>query len=142
MSTLMRDIRFSFRTLSKSPGFTLVSVLTMALGIGALSSIFSVVNAVLLRSLPYEESERLVLADGIKDKTGERLPICYLDFLDWSRRQHSFRELAARSESLSFILRTDKEPELVNGEIVSSSYFHLLGFKASHGRLFLPAEDV
>jgi putative ABC transport system permease protein len=138
----MRDIRFSIRTLSKSPGFTLVSVLTMALGIGALSSIFSVVNAVILRSLPYEKPSRLVLVEGYKDKDEERLSISYPDFLDWTRRQHSFQTLAARTETRSLILRTDKGPELLHGEIVSSSYFRLLGVKASLGRLFVPEEDV
>jgi predicted permease len=142
MSTLMRDIRFSVRTLSKSPGFTLVSVLTMALGIGALSSIFSVVNAVLLRALPYTEPSRLVLLDAAKEKNDERLSISYPDYLAWTRRQHSFAAMAARTETRSFILRTERGPELVNGEIVSSPYFHLLGIKPAQGRLFLAEEDV
>jgi predicted permease len=142
MSTLMRDIRFSIRTLSKSPGFTLVSVLTMALGIGALSSIFSVVNAVIFRALPYKEPSRLVLVDAFKKKDGEKLPITYPDYKEWSRRQHSFEALAARTESRSFILRTASGPELIQGEIVSSPYFHLLGVKQAKGRLFLPEEDV
>jgi predicted permease len=142
MSTLMRDIRFSIRTLSKSPGFTLVSVLTMALGIGALSSIFSVFNAVMIRALPYKEPSRLILVDAFKEKDGERFPISYLDFKEWSRRQHSFESLAARTETRSFILRTASGPELTQGEIVSSRYFHLLGIKPAKGRLFLPEEDV
>lgn len=142
MSTLMRDIRFSIRTLSKSPGFTLVSVLTMALGIGALSSIFSVVNAVIIRALPYKEPSRLVLVDAIREKGGDKLPITYPDFKAWSRRQRSFEALAARTETRSFILRTASGPELIQGEIVSSPYFHLLGIKQAKGRLFVPEEDV
>jgi len=142
MSTLMRDIRFSVRTLSKSPGFTLVSVLTMALGIGALSSIFSVVNAVIFRALPYREPSRLILVDAYKAKDQERFSISYPDFLEWSRRQTSFESLAARTESRSFILRTERGPELVQGEIVTSPYFKLLGIKPVQGRLFLPEEDV
>jgi predicted permease len=143
MSTLLGDIRFSVRTLSKSPGFTLVSVLTMALGIGALSSIFSVVNAVLLRALPYEDAGRLVLVDGVNEKEeGQRWPISYPDFVDWSRRQRSFEALAARTETRPLILRTSEGPELVNGEIVSSPYFRLLGVKPVLGRLFLPEDDA
>jgi putative ABC transport system permease protein len=143
MSTLLGDIRFSVRTLSKSPGFTLVSVLTMALGIGALSSIFSVVNAVLLRSLPYENASRLVLVDGVNAKEeGQRWPISYLDLTDWSRRQRSFEALAARTEARPLILRTSAGPELVDGEIVSSQYFRLLGVKPVLGRLFLPEDDA
>ena len=141
MSTLMRDIRFSVRTLSKSPGFTLVSVLTMALGIGALSSIFSVVNAVVLRALPYREPARLILVDGFKAKDQERFTISYSDFLEWSKRQRSFEALAARTENRSFILRTERGPELIQGEIVSSPYFSLLGIKPALGRLFVPEED-
>jgi predicted permease len=143
MSTLLGDIRFSVRTLSKSPGFTLVSVLTMALGIGALSSIFSVVNAVLLRSLPYENAGRLVLVDGLNEKEeGQRWPISYLDYVDWSRRQRSFEALAARTETRPLILRTSEGPELVDGEIVSSQYFALLRVKPALGRLFLPEDDA
>jgi predicted permease len=143
MSTLLQDIRFSIRTLSKSPGFTLVSVLTMALGIGALSSIFSVVNAVLLRSLPYESPERLVLVDGYSQKEeSQHQPLSYLDLRDIALRQRSFESLAARTDTRSFIVRGDQGPELVDGEIVSSPYFTLLGVKPALGRLFLPEEDV
>lgn len=143
MSTLLRDIRFSIRTLRKSPGFSFVSVLTMALGIGALSSIFCVVNAVLLRALPYEEPGRLVLLDGLKlRESAQHRAISYLDFEDWSRRQRSFESLAARSETRSFVLRSERGPEMINGEIVSSPYFGLLGIKPALGRVFLPEEDV
>jgi putative ABC transport system permease protein len=143
MSSLVRNIRFSFRTLSKSPGFTLVSVLTMALGIGALSSIFSVVNAVLLRALPYKNPDRLVLVDALNHKDeSQRWSFSYLDFLDWSARQRSFEALAARSESRSFVLRTERGPEIVKGEIVSSPYFRLLGVTPALGRQFVADEDV
>jgi len=142
MSTLMRDVRFSVRTLSKSPGFTLVSVLTMALGIGALSSIFSVVNAVLLRALPYEAPERLVLMDAFtRQEEAQRQPLSYLDLMDVVERQRSFDALAVRTEKQDFILRGDEGSELIYGEIVSSPYFGLLGIKPVLGRVFLPEED-
>jgi predicted permease len=143
MSSLWQDVRFSFRTLSKSPGFTLVAVLTMALGIGALSSIFSIVNAVLIRGLPYKDSGRLVLVDGLslKDET-QGWTISYLDFFDLRNRQKTFEHFAARTESREFSLRTDEGPEMVKGELVSSPYFPLLGIKAAQGRTFLPEEDL
>ncbi|HKH48541.1 MAG TPA: ABC transporter permease [Thermoanaerobaculia bacterium] len=142
MSSLWQDVRFSFRTLSKSPGFTLVAVLTMALGIGALSSIFSVVNAVLLRKLPYEDPGRLVLADGLnlKDET-QRWSISYLDFQDLRTRLRTFESFAARTDARDLALRTDQGPEMIKGEIVSSPYFQLLGIKAAKGRTFIPEED-
>src|SRR5436305_5963587 len=143
MSSLLRDIRFSLRTLRKSPGFTLVSVLTMALGIGALSSIFSVVNAVLLRALPFAEPARLVLVDGFNQKEEtQRWSMSLPDFRDWSARQRSFAEFAARTETRSFSLRTEHGPELVHGEIVSSPYFRLLGVKPALGGTFVAEEDA
>lgn len=142
MSTLAGDIRFSVRTLKKSPGFTLVCVLTMALGIGALSSIFSVVNGVLLRALPFEEPGRLVLVDGVNEKEeSERALLSYADFLDLRQRQRSLDDLAARTEGRSFVLRTEQGPEMVTGEIVSSSYFPILGIEPGRGRAFLAEED-
>lgn len=142
MSNLWQDIRFSFRTLSKSPGFTLVAVLTMALGIGALSSIFSVVNAALIRKLPYADPARLVLVDGhnLEDPT-QRWSMSYPDFFDLRDRQTTFEAFAARTDARSFALRTDEGPEMVDAEIVTSPYFNLLGIKAARGRTFLPEED-
>jgi predicted permease len=142
MSNLWQDIRFSLRTLSKSPGFTLVAVLTMALGIGALSSIFSVVNAALIRSLPYADAEQLVLVDGLnlEDPT-QRWSFSYPDFFDLRDRQTTLQAFAARTEARPFALRTDEGPEMVDAEIVTSPYFPMLGIKAARGRLFLPEED-
>jgi predicted permease len=142
MSSWWQDVRFSFRTLSKSPGFTLVAVLTMALGIGALSSVFSIVNAVLLRELPYGDSDRLVLVDGLslKNET-QRWSISYPDFFDLRGRLSRFESFAARTESRDFALRTDQGPEMIKGEIVSAAYFPLLGIKPALGRTFLAEED-
>lgn len=142
MSSLWQDIRFSFRTLSKSPGFTLVAVLTMALGVCALSSIFSVVNAVLLRQLPFQNPERLVLVDvqNVKDE-GQRWSFSYPEFFDLRDRLRAFEGFAARTDARDFALRTDRGPQMITGEIVTSPYFPLLGIKAAHGRTFVPEED-
>jgi predicted permease len=139
---LWQDVRFSLRTLSRSPGFTLVAVLTMALGIGALSAIFSVVNAVLLRKLPYKEPDRLVLVEAVNlnDET-QRVPFMYPDFDRLRRRLSTFESLAARTEARQFALRTNEGPEMVRAEIVSSPYFPLLGIKAAQGRTFVVEED-
>jgi predicted permease len=143
MSSLWQDIRFSFRTLSKSPGFTLVAILTMALGIGALSSIFSVVNAVMIRKLPFEDPGRLVLVDGLNlnDET-QRIPVSYEDFRDLRERVRSFELFAARTDSRDFAMRTDEGPEMIRGEIVSSPYFKLLGIVPALGRSFSAEEDL
>jgi putative ABC transport system permease protein len=142
MSSLWQDIRFSFRTLSKSPGFTLMAVLTMALGICALSSIFSVVNAVVLRQLPYENPDRLVLVDGriLKDDS-QRWQFAYDDFFFLRDRLSTFESLAARTESRNLALRTDEGPEMIKGEIVTSPYFSILGIQPALGRTFLAEED-
>ena len=142
MSSLWQDVRFSFRTLSKSPGFTLVAVLTMALGIGALSAIFSVFNAVLIRALPYKEPDKLVLVEAVnrKDET-QRLPFTYPDFMELQRRLTTMENLAARTEARNFALRTSEGPVIIRGEIVSAPYFPLLGIKAALGRTFLAEED-
>lgn len=142
MSSLWQDVRFSFRTLSKSPGFTLVAVLTLALGIGALSSIFSIVNAVLLRQLPYEDPDRLVLVDGFKLKEeSQSQPISYENYFDLRARLRTFASFAARTEARTLALQTDEGPEMVKGEVVTSTYFPLLGVKPTLGRTFAAEED-
>jgi len=91
---MFRDLRFGLRMLLKQPGFTLIAVLTLALGIGANTAIFSVVNAVLLRPLPYVESDRMVLLSE-RSRVGERLLVPYPNFADWQARAQSFVGMAA-----------------------------------------------
>ncbi|HKQ77457.1 MAG TPA: ABC transporter permease [Blastocatellia bacterium] len=140
MQTLWQDLRYGLRTLLKNPGFTLVAVVTLALGVGVNTAIFSVVNGVLLRPLPFNQPERIVtlwennLKDGI-----ERDDVSPANFLDWSERSRSFEEMAfANPWSLDFIGET--EPETWRATRVSQGFFRILGAQAIVGRTFLPEE--
>src|SRR5262245_38135708 len=138
----IHDIRYGARMLIKQPGFTTVAVLTLALGIGANTAIFSVVNAVLLRPLPFPNSDQLVmintinLARGITD-FGTSTP----DFLAWRERNHSFEKIAAFS-STSFNISVKSEPERVTGAQASADVFTVLGVMPSQGRIFTPDEEI
>jgi putative ABC transport system permease protein len=138
---LWRDLRFSARSLRLNPGFTIVAVLTLALGISATAAVFSIGSAVLLRPLPFRAPEQLVLVTGVKaGETAEQWPISYLDFQDW-RRARSVESLAVRTERLSFKLREPGGSDLIPGEMVSANYFELLGVQPVVGRGFARAED-
>jgi putative ABC transport system permease protein len=143
--TLIQDLRYGVRTLMKSPGFAFVAVLTLALGIGANTAIFSVVNGVLLRALPYYEPERLVMvwADrpilqaqiGITD-----FPVTVADFVDWRNQNHVFEQMAAlQAERMN--LTGGSEPESLFGLRASASLFPLLDARFVAGGAFLPEED-
>ncbi len=139
MGTLIQDLKYGLRMLAKSPGFTAVAVLTLALGIGANTAIFSVVNGVLLNPLPYDHPEQLV---ALYSRTSdfEQSSISYPNFLDWVRDNHTFSALAAyRGEDFS--LTGIGEPERLPGEMVSASFFPLLGVNPVIGRTFRPEED-
>jgi putative ABC transport system permease protein len=132
MDTLLQDLRYTVRTLLKNRGFALVAVLTLALGIGANSAIFSVVNAVLLRPLPYAESERLVaVSPGV-------MPGEYLLMREENR---SFAEVAIYRSGVGFNLSGDGEPERLTGAYASTNLFSTLGAGPLLGRTFLPAEE-
>ena len=134
-----RDLRFAFRTLAKSPGFTTVAVLTLALGIGANTAIFTVVNGVLLNPLPYPDANRLV---ALSERLHEfpEFAISYPDFLDWRKMNHSFTSLAAYRHA-DLDLTGSGESERVTATQVSASFFPLLGVKPIIGRNFSPEED-
>jgi putative ABC transport system permease protein len=145
IETLIQDLRYGARILLKNPGFTLIAALTLALGIGATTAIFSVVNGVLLRPLPYFEPERLVMvwADrpilqaqiGISD-----FPVAVADFVDWRNQTQVFEHMAAL-EARRINLTGGGEPESVVGLSASASLFTLLGASFAAGRAFLPEED-
>ena len=135
-----RDTRYALRTLRGSPAFTLVALLALAIGIGATSAIFSLVEAVAFRGLPYPEPNRLVLLIGNVQRTVvERRGASYPDYLDW-RKAKSFTDMAAY-DSLTTTLTAGGEPERIAIETVSAPYFSLLGISPAHGRTFRPDED-
>jgi predicted permease len=139
MGTLLQDLRYGARVLLKAPGFTAVAVLTLALGIGANSAMFSIVNGVLLRGLPFPEPERLAKVYTTSAQF-PRMSSAYPNFLDWVERQRSFEALAAYRND-SFNLTGQGQPERVPLLMVSASFFELLGLEPVAGRLFTPAED-
>jgi putative ABC transport system permease protein len=139
MQTLWQDLRYGARMLLKKPGFTLIALITLALGIGANTAIFSVVNAVLLRPLPYHDSDRLVMLstsekDGALGNTG------YETFVDWRERSRSFERMVA-IRSWGGTLTGQGEPEVIQGLRVSSDYFKLLAAPPALGRDFRVEED-
>src|SRR5690348_4001958 len=141
LESLLQDIGFALRMLRKSPGFSLTAVLTLALGIGATTAIFSVVNAVLLKSLPYDHSDKLVFVQERIPKFSQRaVSVSAPDVLVMQRENHVFDDLAAfRGEALN--LSGAGEPQRLLGERVSSSLFPMLGAHALLGRTFSANED-
>ena len=141
VGTLLQDLRYAFRMLVKNPGFTTVAVLTLALGIGATTAIFTVVNAVLLRPLPYPHPEELVYVQknlpppyGIIPFAGNR------EFVAWRNQSRTLSPVAAYMYSW-FNLTGGGEPERVTCGLATASFFSLLGVHPVVGRLFLPQED-
>jgi putative ABC transport system permease protein len=142
MQTLWQDLRYGARMLLKRPAFTLIAVVTLALGIGANTAIFSVINAVILRPLPYYEPERLVMLWGANARTNEQQqPVSFDDFYDFQRQAQTFSGLAAASPQWSFVLAGGGEPEQLFGQFISSHLPALLGVQPMLGRAFLPEED-
>jgi hypothetical protein len=133
---MLQDLRYGARMLWKKPGFTLIAVITLALGIGANTAIFSVVNAALLRPLPFKDPERLVWIWGTVPKLSQtnHSPV---EFLAYRAQQTSFVEMAAY-RNYSFTVTGGADPEHVQGVIVSANYFSLLGVPAALGRAIQP----
>jgi len=139
MDTLVTDLRHSLRTLRKSPGFTIVVMLTLALGIGANTAIFSVVNGVLLRPLPYENPNQIV---SVYWKTQEepKVSFSYPDFLDCQKQTRAFSLMAALRYENYTLLGAD-DPDWLNAEMVSAEFFPLFDVKPLLGRTIRPDED-
>ena len=140
MNTLFSDVRGALRALVGRPGFTAVAVLTLALGIGANSAIFSVVNALLLRPLPYEEPERLVWVTNKIPQMGFEMT-AGADYLDWRDGSRALSSVAAFSSADRFTWKGGEEPERLEGSRVSASFLPTLGVLPVRGRGFRPEEE-
>jgi predicted permease len=140
MGTLLEDLRYGLRMLRKNAGFTAVAVLTLALGIGANTALFSVVNGVLLNPLPFRNPDQLVALSESKPNFAQG-SISYPNFLDWQKDNHTFSAMAI-TRGYAFSLTGMGEAEQVNAEFTSSDFFPLLGVKPVLGRTFAPGEDL
>ncbi|MFN2541939.1 MAG: ABC transporter permease [Chthoniobacterales bacterium] len=140
---MLEDVRFAFRQLAKNPSFTLIAIFALALGIGANTAIFSVVNAVLLRPLPYPDPDQLILVRE-RSINFDRGAVGYMNWLDWHAAQRSFVELAlVRRENLNFSMGAGVgAPEHIRGVRASSGFLSVLGLKPRIGRDLTAAEDV
>jgi len=137
---LLRDVRYALRMLAKTPAFTATAVLTLALGIGANTAVFSIVDQLLLRPLPYQDGDRLVTVEESFGGGNAHADVSPANWLDWQRAGRKVRQFAAW-QSTSFILNGVGEPRRVNAQLVSSEFFPLLGVAPLLGRAIADADD-
>jgi putative ABC transport system permease protein len=141
METVLQDLRYGAHMLVKQPGFTLVAVITLALGIGANSAIFSVVNAVLLRPLSYRESDRLMMLNHNYPKLDLKASVSAVGYQYYRRTNKSFEDLFAFA-GWAANLTGDGDPERLQGITVTASFFSTLGAEMARGRSFNAAEEM
>src|ERR1043166_1859754 len=148
MRTVLHDIRYALRMLIKNPGFSAIAILSLALGIGANTTIFTVVNAVLLNPLPVKDVSRVVQLDTVDTKTrvtqarAVKLGMSYLNFQDYARQSDLFSSISCLVGPLPITWSGGAEPRQLTGQMVSASYFELLGLRPAVGRFFFPDEDT
>jgi predicted permease len=148
MQTLWQDVRYAFRMLTKNLGFSAIAILSLALGIGANTTIFTVVNAILLNPLPVKDVARVVEVDTVDTKTRVttantvKLGMSYPNFQDYARQTQLFSAMTCLVGPLPVTWSGGAEPRQLQGQMVSASYFDLLGLRPAAGRFFLPDEDT
>ena len=140
MGTLIKDVRYGVRILFRTPGFTVVAILALALGIGANTAIFSVVDSILLRSLPFRDPSSLLMV-WEKSRNSDRNVVSPANYLDWKSRNHVFGDLAAVVDIFQMNLTGAGDPEEVLAGAVSANFFQMIGVQPVIGRAFLPEED-
>src|SRR6266403_607370 len=142
MTTFLHDIRYGFRMLLKQKGFAAVAIIALALGIGANTAIFSLVNGVLLRPLPFPDAERIVYIEGKNPAAGiTDSNVSYLDFTDWSQQTDLFASTAAYWTGTANFGADGAEPERVPRAGVTTGFFAVLGVQPVLGRTFIPEDD-
>jgi hypothetical protein len=144
MQTLLRDLRYAMRQLRKSPGFTVTAVLTLALGVGATTAIFSCVYGLLLKSLPFRDASSIVALSETYPQLQSGIEATYPDYEDWKAQQSSFSQIAAYStlnpDTVSLVM--DGHSEQVHRVIVSGNFFSLLGISPLIGRMINEQDDT
>ena len=140
LTSLLSDLRLALRHLAKAPGFTATVIVVLALGIGATTAIFSVINAVLLHPFPYQDSGRITFIGSTRAGQDGNMPVTYPDFLDWQRQSRTFSQLTYATNR-SFILTKVSEASSVKGASVSAAAWPLLGIRPALGRTFTASED-
>ncbi len=137
----MNDLRFALRQLRKSPGFTFIAVITLALGIGANTAIFSVIYGVLLRPLPYPDGDRIMIVTET-DANQPQISVSFPDYVDWKRDNTVFENIAvARRESFNLSGLEGRAPEQISGGLVTANFFKVIGLEPQLGRTFTEEED-
>jgi predicted permease len=137
---MWNDLRFALRTFRRSPGFTAAVIATLALGIGASTAMFSLVDSTLLRPLPFHQPNDLVVLWGIKQPEGDIRGASFPEIADWRAMNHTLSDVAL-FDAISLNLRTSAEPARLSGEMVSGGFFQLIGAHAALGRTILPSDD-
>jgi putative ABC transport system permease protein len=144
MDTIVQDLRYGIRQLVKTPGFTAISVLTLALGIGINATMFSMVSAVLLRRPPGRNPERIAVVTGIDPSSAfqaDNSTLSIPNYLAWREANHVFSQMAAADEYRTASLTAQHESESLLSAAVTANYFNVLGVTAERGRTFSAGED-
>jgi putative ABC transport system permease protein len=139
-TNLIQDLRYALRQLRKNPGFTAVAIITLALGIGANTAVFSVVDAVMLRPLPYHQPDRLIEAQSVESHNPQSSDVSYPDFFDWRSQNHTLEHLVSYHDT-SFVLTGPQRPLHVDAQVVSWDFVSTLGIRPELGRGFTPDEE-
>ena len=141
MNSILQDVRYCLRMMAKNPGFSVVAILTLALGISINTAVFSIVNAVLLRPLPVRDADRAIAIETVVEReVQERRGTSYQDYLDWRNQSRSFEEMAAYTNE-TLTLTGLAQAEQIPSEAVTNSYFIVVGLKPLLGRTFLPQDE-
>ncbi len=139
MDNFLKDIRYGWRGLTNRPGFTAIVIVTLALGIGASTAIFSVVNSVMLRRLPYSTADRIVAIQELSPE-GRRIQTTAANFYDWRQQNTVFEHLAAIKQTSANLALADHADRIDLAQ-TSANFFDVFGAKAQSGRLFIPADE-
>lgn len=142
METLLRDLRHALRSLGRSPVFALTAVLTLALGIGINTTVFSMINAILIRPMPHVDTEGVVELRDVQMAQGREGGVSYPDLVDWKAESSTLADVAAYHDRDVVMIRPGGEAEEIQAEVVTTNLFQMFGARPAQGRLFLPEEGI